>query len=661
MYKSGAKKIRVRKNDEHRALLTETLPYEVPILFSSEGLYLAAKNGVIKKIKEVHGLDIFKDQATIPYRYKIRKNSYEPRELAVMHPAQQLSASNFYSQYDNLIIGLCQRSPFTLRAPNSIASYYVESSRSAGSEVEANSIEEDVNGLSAVPKTGTSYFAYRKYPFIYRFYDSVEFLGLEKKFKFLSKMDVSDCFGRIYTHTIAWAVKNKKHAKKNKDFPSFEKRFDKLIQNSNHGETAGIIIGPEMSRIFAEIILQRIDLDIVREAESQSLTLDVDYTIRRYVDDYFVYSNTEVVREKIKGIISEALSEYNLAINHSKTHDLIRPYISGTSISRHGIATSVSTFFDKHIEFITEINEEKKKSKTIKLTPVANLATTSTQTIAAIKRSIGEGGVYDTTANYFFGTFKRLLKRMEGKTVTSEIGLAENNLYFFLSSALDIVFFYYSMTLRVRQTYQVSEIILITMRLMKGAPADLKDLLTRRVINESRLIIAQANADMPQYRVEVMNLLIVLRSLGESYVLERELLGESFGFEIKEGGGVTLKNNLEYFDIVFLFSYIGGISGFDGVIEAISRKALDRFESRDWFESAENVFIFFDLLSCPYLDREFKTDLAKTVLRQKSDNDLNNRTERFLEDVTERLWFFAWNQNVNIGQVLWKKELRSPY
>lgn len=179
MYKTINNKVRIRKNDEYRALLTETLPYEVPMLFSNEGLYLAAKDKLINKLKDVHGLDIFKSQPTIPYKYKIRKNSFESRGLAIMHPAQQLETGIFYSQYDHLIVGLCQRSPFSLRAPASIASYYVERDRSSGN-ASSKDIQIDADGFESIPNTGTSYFAYKKFPFLFRFYDSLEFLRLEK-------------------------------------------------------------------------------------------------------------------------------------------------------------------------------------------------------------------------------------------------------------------------------------------------------------------------------------------------------------------------------------------------------------------------------------------------------------------------------------------------
>src|SRR3546814_5059604 len=63
--------------------------------------------------------------------------------------------------------------------------------------------------------------------------------------------------------TITWAVKDKLLAKEFKSAYSFEAQFDKLMQRANYNETKGIVVGPEFSRVFAEIILQRVDQKVI--------------------------------------------------------------------------------------------------------------------------------------------------------------------------------------------------------------------------------------------------------------------------------------------------------------------------------------------------------------------------------------------------------------
>ncbi len=106
----------------------------------------------------------------------------------------------------------------------------------------------------------SSYFSYDGYTLLYKFYDSLKFQSLEKKFACYLRFDIAKCFSSIYTHSISWAVKGKTYSKENAGRASpFDDQFDKYIRNMNEGEeTNGIIVwSPEFSRDFAEIILQK--------------------------------------------------------------------------------------------------------------------------------------------------------------------------------------------------------------------------------------------------------------------------------------------------------------------------------------------------------------------------------------------------------------------
>ncbi|MED5606657.1 antiviral reverse transcriptase Drt3b [Pseudomonas sp. JH-2] len=661
MHKSAKQKIRVRKNDQHRAMLTETLPYEVPLLFSNEGLYIAAKRGITAEIGKL--LKIFEQDVTIPYKYKIKKSSYESRGLAVMHPAQQLAVGRFYTKYEHILVALCQRSPFTLRAPSRIANYYYERARvEKPDSAKADHVELDHDGFQAEAATATSYFTYKKYPFMYHFYESHEFIKLEKKFKILCQIDISDCFNRIYTHTIAWAVKDKAYAKSHKTKANFENNFDKLMQNSNHGETAGIIIGPEVSRIFAEIILQRTDLEVKKAAKERGLEHDEDYAVRRYVDDYFIYSNSEATTDLIKSLISNSLSEFKLGINPAKTTLHTRPYITSTTIAKHNISSSISELFNKyriqHIE-----RDENKKITSIKteIKPIQNTFTTSQQVIAAIKRAIGENGSYDTSANYLFGLIKKLLQSLPQKRYQATDGNAEQNLYSFLSVILDIVFFYYSMTPRVRQTYQLSEIILLVSNIARHCHQDVRDQLTQKIIHEARATMIRAVRENPHHKIEVLNLLIALRWLGERHILDDDFI--HFLFDLKQGetGKIEFNGTPDYFEIMLLIAYIGGISRHTNIITCAIEEIQSRFTPNDWQESSELCCIFLDTMSCPYISTLDKTKLCKTVLRKITDKDITARSSKLLELTSSRNWFFDWELQGDLATQLRKKELRSAY
>lgn len=300
-------KVIINKDDINRILLTELLPYEVPMLFSNEGFYLNVLENKhssffsrIQQLSQANG-EIDRKYG-IPFNYEVVKNSDgDTRELSVIHPYNQILFVNLYKKYNSLMLNLCSKSPFSLRKIHKIAKYYYspnfisfeDGSVDAEKEVEPEIIENETKYLK-------SYFTYEPIDLIYKFYDSTEYRRLEQRFNYLLEIDISKCFYNIYTHSVCWAVKDKESSKRHAKSNSFENEFDKLMQLANYNETNGIVVGPEVSRIFAEIILQQIDINVLNYLQGKDLKIGEDYEIRRYVDDYFIFSNNLQCLEIIK-------------------------------------------------------------------------------------------------------------------------------------------------------------------------------------------------------------------------------------------------------------------------------------------------------------------------------------------------------------------------
>lgn len=72
-------KVSIDKDDKNRILLTELLPFEVPMLFSNEGFYLILKNGQYESFfNRIHELsqaksDYYNRKYGIPFTYEVKK------------------------------------------------------------------------------------------------------------------------------------------------------------------------------------------------------------------------------------------------------------------------------------------------------------------------------------------------------------------------------------------------------------------------------------------------------------------------------------------------------------------------------------------------------------------------------------------------------------
>lgn len=139
---------------------------------------------------------------------------------------------------------------------------------------------------------------------------------LEATSDWLVKTDITRFYPSIYTHSIPWAAYGKETVKQRMGYykGSLADRLDVLVRSCNRNQTIGIPIGPETSRIIAEIISARID----SEFKAQNVDLP-KASVDRLQDDWTVGVET---LEKAEGILSQISGFYRsfgLDINGSKT------------------------------------------------------------------------------------------------------------------------------------------------------------------------------------------------------------------------------------------------------------------------------------------------------------------------------------------------------
>lgn len=139
---------------------------------------------------------------------------------------------------------------------------------------------------------------------------------IEATSDWLVKTDITRFYPSIYTHSLTWAAYGKEIVKANlKRFEgSLADRLDMLVRACNRNQTIGIPVGPETSRILAEVVSSRIDDDLSRGFRD----IQVDM-VDRLQDDWFIGVKTLERAENVLSQISSAYAEYSLDINGRKT------------------------------------------------------------------------------------------------------------------------------------------------------------------------------------------------------------------------------------------------------------------------------------------------------------------------------------------------------
>jgi RNA-directed DNA polymerase len=142
-------------------------------------------------------------------------------------------------------------------------------------------------------------------------------IELALKYQYVVHTDISDCYGSIYTHSIAWALHTREVAKKKKkDKNLIGNAIDSCIQDMSFGQTNGIPQGSVLMDFIAEIVLGYADLELSRKIHDKSID---DYEILRYRDDYRIFTNNPQDGDLILKLLTEILVDLGLKLNPQKT------------------------------------------------------------------------------------------------------------------------------------------------------------------------------------------------------------------------------------------------------------------------------------------------------------------------------------------------------
>lgn len=140
-------------------------------------------------------------------------------------------------------------------------------------------------------------------------------LVLSLEFTHLLHSDVTDCYGSLYTHSIAWALHGLEEAKEKKtDRNLLGNLIDKHIQNSRFGQTNGIAQGSVLMDMVAELVLGFVDLQITKKiGDNQAIR------VLRYRDDYRIFAKNDREAHEALKVISDCLRTVGMKLGNAKT------------------------------------------------------------------------------------------------------------------------------------------------------------------------------------------------------------------------------------------------------------------------------------------------------------------------------------------------------
>lgn len=667
------KRLRVRHRDL-RALLSEFLPYELPTGMSNKYLYRfmikigarfdeaglryrdsAEANAVIRiilgtRVSPISLIDQGRrymriaagslSQKTVPYRFRVAHGQDGFRELSIPHMGGQIALSNFYEKYGDLVTYFGNRSTFSVRRPVAISRVTVV--RDDIFEKRRSPVSQSVETVSSETEIVRSFFVYDKHAGINALFDSREFLESEQSFSYMLRVDIAKCFESIYTHSIEWSVYGRSVVKSRKSAfdRTMPREFDKLMMAVKEEETNGLLIGPEVSRIFAEIVLQGVDQNIERDLKAHGITFGDGYSLFRYVDDYYLFYNDTDVARLFRRVLDARLHEYGLHINESKTLQVRTPHLTPLSVAKARVREA-SSRLKLRVTRTQDVEGEGRVS--IEAPGPKQLGSL----ISSYKMALTESRVApEDLANYALVLVEeemevgisRLLQIEAGSISIGEAAKLYDRVCDYLGVVLEYSFYVFAGSGRASAAVKTARIASLAVRAVSELrlPAD-------RVEHVKQVIFEEARRVMRRYplqrsaSLESLYMLDVVSSLGAGYRLNiDELL--RFSGATRDGTSILLPEWMHSMAAMTLLRNIGGIVALAELESAITSWALDHIK---WMlaqetDHAERAILVLDLLSSPHVPRAMKVALL----------DLHHVKGFGVDKVEEAFasgWFTSWS------------------
>ncbi|CAH3537105.1 antiviral reverse transcriptase Drt3b [Enterobacter hormaechei] len=668
------KNIKLDKKDYLRALLCDTQPGDCPIIFSNDGLYInltehdrvcndsssyTPVSSFLKKIINpsldssigVEKQAQAKKKQSSPFGYCIVKDAFSQRHLSLVHPRSQINYSEFYKTYSSVITLNTLKSNFSIRYPRKVANSFFLYENSASEKYKGEDIETTKDEL--MRKYSSSYFTYGGFNRIYKLFQSKMFIGLEKRFSFMWMLDVSHCFDSIYTHSISWALKNKSFIKKHVAHSNqFGQELDTLMQRSNNNETNGIPIGSEFSRVFAELIFQRIDCNIESCLLSEhGWVNNKDYAILRYVDDFIVFCNSESSAEIITKIINVKLNEYNLQLNVNKLKKYSRPFCT----SKTGLIIKVNELIRN-----LEIKLYEKNDGDFTLNKIRSKHDLKIYVINHVKSICIENKVsYADVSSYIISSLsKRLISMIDMLQTQKNEGDLEvtKRIKDLIFTVTDIMLFFFSVNPTVSSSYKLSKTMFVVNNYLNDISSDYSSIFMTSIVNTAETINFGENDNglfIDDFiSIEKVNLILAATFFGDNYLVSADFFH-----------GIVHKKKLDYFTIISLLFYFRNRRSFQELKCIIENKIKELLSHNiDLLQSSEKAHLFLDVLSCPFVSIETRRFLYRKYLKnfEPTLNRSHQEIENDLQSLLQTYWFVKWDE-LDIVKMIEKKELKESY
>ena len=194
---------------------------------------------------------------------------------------------------------------------------------------------------------------------IRRWWEEIEqrSVRLALEYEYVCHTDITDCYGALYTHSVAWAMHGKRKAKRcRRENGLLGNGVDRRLRDMREGQTNGVPQGSVLIDLVVELVLCYADRKIGKGAKKAGIS---DYRILRYRDDYRIFVNDAREGELLVKIVSEVVRSLGLKLNPGKTvssDDVLTSAVKEDKVRWNG-SVQRRRLLQKHLMLIRDLSK----------------------------------------------------------------------------------------------------------------------------------------------------------------------------------------------------------------------------------------------------------------------------------------------------------------
>lgn len=376
--------------------------------------------------------------------------------------------------------------------------------------------------------------------------------------------------------------------------------------------------------------------------------------MRRYVDDYFIFSNDDSVLDTVMGFYVDELSSYNLSVNPSKTNRVERPFFTVKSSVILHISDTLNNFYSS----ITSVSKNKLLERRIVPNRIRSGSRVFSDFVRRVKNVCAEHKVgYGAVSSYIISSvYRRSVSLIESYDDEDET-VVENEVRICFEVLANVAFFFYTTSPVVSSSYELCKFVVLVSRFFDLNFPESSPAIKQNMYEGCVAVLRSPNFETPVYvdnhiSIEKINILIVLSELGDDYLLPPEFLMKELINEARLG----------YFEIISILYYIKNYDQYNSIKVVIYKRLKAIFsELKSLDVDSGAAHLFFDIASCPYINEQYRLKLIKKYrfsigLSRLSEADSVIEAKDFLR----HSWFVGW-EGLDLLNCLEKKALKMAY